>query len=90
MAGTENPHKNDLQRQEPIWGALLATRATKKEYSGELGFQNDSKREPKMDPKVIQKREPAQKHEKVNLDHYLLHLSHVDRLQKGSFFYYVL
>ena len=36
-------------------GAVLATGATKKEYSGELGSQNDSKMEPKMDPKVIQK-----------------------------------
>ena len=36
-------------------GGLLATRATKKEHSGELGSQNDSKMESKMDPKVIQK-----------------------------------
>ena len=34
---------------------LLATLATKKEYSGELGSQNTSKMESKMDPKVIQK-----------------------------------
>ncbi len=30
---------------------VLATRATKKEYSGELGSQNDSKMESKMEPK---------------------------------------
>ena len=30
---------------------VLATRATKKEYSSELGPQNDSKMEPKMEPK---------------------------------------
>ncbi len=36
-------------------GALLATRATKKEYSGELGSQNDPKMEPEIDPKVIKK-----------------------------------
>ncbi len=34
---------------------LLATLATKKEYSGELGSQNTSKMESKTDPKVIQK-----------------------------------
>ena len=34
---------------------LLATPATKKEYSGELGSQNTSKMESKTDPKVIQK-----------------------------------
>ena len=34
---------------------LLATLATKKEYSGELGSQNTSKMEFKTDPKVIQK-----------------------------------
>ncbi len=33
----------------------LATRATQREYSGELGAQNDSKMEPKMDQTVIQK-----------------------------------
>ena len=33
----------------------MATRATKKEYSGELGSQNDSKMEPKLEPTVIQK-----------------------------------
>ncbi len=33
----------------------MATRATKKEYSGELGSQNDSKMEPKLHLKVIQK-----------------------------------
>ncbi len=33
----------------------MATRATKKEYSGELGSQNYSKMEPKMVPKVMQK-----------------------------------
>ncbi len=37
-------------------GAVLATRATKKEYSGELGSQNDSQMEPKMVPKVMQMR----------------------------------
>ena len=31
------------------------TRATEKEYSGELGSQNDTKMEPKMVPKVMQK-----------------------------------
>ncbi len=36
-------------------GTLLATPATKKEYSGELGSQNTSKMESKTDPKVIQK-----------------------------------
>ncbi len=30
---------------------VLATGATKKEYSGELGSQNDSKMEPKMEPR---------------------------------------
>ncbi len=34
---------------------VLATEATKTEYSGELGSQNDSKMEPKIYPKVIQK-----------------------------------
>ena len=33
----------------------MVTRATKKEYSGELGSQNYSKMESKIDPKVIQK-----------------------------------
>ncbi len=54
-AGTENPHKNDLQKQVPIWGPCWRRGRAKKEYSGELGFQIDSKMEPKMDPKVIQK-----------------------------------
>ncbi len=36
----------------------MATRAAKKEYSGELCSQNDSKMEPKMDPKVAQKGSP--------------------------------
>ncbi len=30
---------------------VLVTRATKKEYSSELGLQNGSKMEPKMEPK---------------------------------------
>ena len=37
-------------------GSVLATSATKKEYSGDLGSQNDSKRKPKLHLKVIQKR----------------------------------
>ena len=36
-------------------GTLLATPATKKEHSGALGSQNDSKMESKTEPKVIQK-----------------------------------
>ena len=32
-----------------------ATKATQKEYSGALGFQTDSKIEPELEPKVIQK-----------------------------------
>ena len=36
-------------------GAVLATRAAQKEYSGELGSQNGSKMESKMDVKVTQK-----------------------------------
>ncbi len=34
---------------------VLATGATQKEYSSEVGPQNDSKIESKMDQKVIQK-----------------------------------
>ena len=66
-------------------GTLLATPATKKEYSGELGSQNTSKMESKTEPKV-KKMESVEKHEKPTFGCYLLHLSHVDRLQKGSFF----
>ncbi len=36
-------------------GAVLATRAAQKEYSGELGSQNDSKIESKIDATVTQK-----------------------------------
>ncbi len=41
-------------------GTLLATPATKKEYSGELGSQNTSKMEPKMEPR--QQRQILTKH----------------------------
>ncbi len=39
------------RQKGPSSGILLATPATKKEYSGELGSQNDSKMEPKMEPR---------------------------------------
>ena len=55
VAGTENPHKNDLPKQVPILGPCWRQGRPKKEYSGELGSQNYSKMEPKMDPKVTQK-----------------------------------
>ncbi len=48
-------HKKTPLKKGTYFGALLATRATKKEHSGELGSQNDSKMEPKMEPKVIPK-----------------------------------
>ncbi len=59
--GGEGVHSPRWSRRETPWkkgtyfGALLATRATNKEYSGELGSQNASKMETKMEPKVIQK-----------------------------------
>ena len=37
-----------------LFDPLLRTRAPRKEYSGELGLQNGSKMEPKMEPKVRQ------------------------------------
>ena len=59
---------------------VLATRATKNEYSGELGSQNDSKIEPKLEPKVIQKGSLLKNTKQNKVCYYLLHLSHVDRL----------
>ncbi len=47
--------QKSTQKQYAHTFTKSATRATKKEYSGELGFQNDSQMESKMDPKVIQK-----------------------------------
>ena len=54
-ARTENPHKNDLQKQVPLWGPCGRRGRPKREYSGELGSPNDFKMEPKMVPKVMQK-----------------------------------
>ncbi len=48
-------HKKTPLQQGTDFGALLATRAAKKEYSTELGSQNDSNMEPKMEPTVTQK-----------------------------------
>ncbi len=44
-------HKNIPLKKCTYFWALLATRATKKEYSGELGSQNDFEMEPKMEPR---------------------------------------
>ncbi len=44
-------HKKTPLKKGTSFGALLATQAAKKEYSGELGSQNDSKMEPKMEPR---------------------------------------
>ena len=51
----EKSYAKTQRPQGTCLGTLLATLASKKEYSGELGSQNTSKIEPKMDPKVIQK-----------------------------------
>ena len=45
----------ELFFEPSFWSPFLCTPAPKKEYSDELGPQNDSKMEPKMEPKVIQK-----------------------------------
>ena len=55
--------KNKSPKKVPMGGALLATRAAQKEYSDELGSQNDSKMEPKMEPRqqrpILTKHAPA-------------------------------
>ena len=48
-------YKKTSLKKGTCLGAVLATRAAQKEYSGELGSQNDFKMEPKMEPKVSQK-----------------------------------
>ena len=44
------PRKHNFLRST-FWRPVLATKATKKEYSGRLGFQHGSKMEPKMEPR---------------------------------------
>ncbi len=72
----EKSYAKTHRKKGTSWGTLFATPATKKEYSGELGSQNDSKMESETEPKVIQKGGLLKKKK----DYYLLHLSHVDRL----------
>ena len=56
-------HKKTPLQKGIYLGALLATRPAQKEYSGELGSQNDSKMESKMEPKqqrpILTKHAPA-------------------------------
>ena len=60
-------HKKTPSKTDTYLGALLATRATKKEYSGELGSQNYSKMEQNMEPVFAHfsetgKRSPTSQH----------------------------
>ncbi len=56
-------HQKKHVKTNTYWGALLVTRAAQKEYSDELGSQNDSKMEPKMEPRqqrpILTKHAPA-------------------------------
>ncbi len=91
LRATAPPPRPDLKstKKTPLQkgtylGALLATLAAQKEYSYELGSQNDSKMDSKMEPKVIQKGSML-KNKKTNIFcSYLLYVSHVHHLRKGS------
>ncbi len=74
-----------IVQKVPLWAPCWRLWRPKRSIVANLA----PKTPPKWSPKRTQsdtKREPAQKHEKLSFCCYLLHLSHVDCLPKGSFF----